>query len=202
MSTCMLAMKRPARIVKTMTITTTEACGTCLERVHVHPTKLPWPHLLLKFAAGACNRMKPNLYAWPEPQHHVPHPVPQNGTLCHAHTQPQSRFGSSCAFRFQAVVYNNALWPAADAYLVSLDGSTPRPLLSFFVAPRGAHPPPAGPTQLSQVTPTAGGLRLSPIDEGRLTHLISRRCPAPGPNSHGSRIHVSGKPGAPTPDTH
>jgi hypothetical protein len=62
MSTCMLAMKRPARIVKTMTITTTEACGTCLERVHVHPTKLPWPHLLLKFAAGACNRMKPNLY--------------------------------------------------------------------------------------------------------------------------------------------
>ena len=45
----------------------------------------------------------------------------------------------------------------------------------FFHTPRGAHPPPAGPTQLSRVTPTTGGRRLqvSLTDEGRLTHLIS-----------------------------
>jgi hypothetical protein len=52
----------------------------------------------------------------------------QNSILCHAHTQPQSRFGSSSAIKLQAVVYNNGLWPAADAYLTSLHGSTPRPL--------------------------------------------------------------------------
>jgi hypothetical protein len=43
----------------------------------------------------------------------------------------------------------------------------------FLLITRGAHPPPAGPTQqLSRVTPTAGGWRLSLTDEGRLTHLI------------------------------
>ena len=51
--------------------------------------------------------------------------------------------------------------------------------------PRGAQPPPAGHTQLSRVTPTAGGQRLSLADEGRLTLRISRSCPAPGPNSQG-----------------
>ena len=43
----------------------------------------------------------------------------------------------------------------------------------FLDMPIGAHPPLAGPTQLSRVTPTAGGRRLSLTDEGRLTHLIS-----------------------------
>jgi hypothetical protein len=43
----------------------------------------------------------------------------------------------------------------------------------FFGDYRGAHPPPAGHTQLSRVKPTAGGGRQSLTDEGRLTHPIS-----------------------------
>jgi DNA mismatch repair ATPase MutL len=43
----------------------------------------------------------------------------------------------------------------------------------FFKITGGAHPPPAGHTQLSRVNSTAGGRRQSLTDEGRLTHPIS-----------------------------
>ena len=43
---------------------------------------------------------------------------------------------------------------------------------TFFCDAR-AHPSPAGHTQLSRFTRTAGGWRPSLTDEGRLTHLIS-----------------------------
>jgi hypothetical protein len=43
----------------------------------------------------------------------------------------------------------------------------------FLSDTRAANPSPAGHTQLSRVTPTAGGRRLSLTDEGRLTHLIT-----------------------------
>jgi hypothetical protein len=43
----------------------------------------------------------------------------------------------------------------------------------FFEGYRGAHPPPAGHTQTTGQSPTAGGRRQSLTDEGRLTHPIS-----------------------------
>ena len=41
---------------------------------------------------------------------------------------------------------------------------------------RGPHPSPAGHTQLSRVSSTAGGRRLSLTDEGHPTHLIYLGC--------------------------
>lgn len=49
-------------------------------------------------------------------------------------------------------------------------GAVHRSFLSLFLS-RGPHPPPAGPTQLSRVTPTGGGRRPRLTNEGCLTRL-------------------------------
>jgi hypothetical protein len=54
----------------------------------------------------------------------------------------------------------------------------------FLKITGGAHPSPAGHTQLSRVNPTAGDRRQSLTDDGRLTHLTSGGVNTPGTPSH------------------
>ena len=69
---------------------------------------------------------------------------------------------------------NTVVGPSSVPGLVFPASVTSLSLSFFFLNDtRGAHPSPAGHTQLSRVTPTAGGRRLSLTDEGRLTHLIT-----------------------------